>query len=67
MEGNGDVVSVDTVRASVAEVALKNGASVINDVSGLKNDRRMASVVKDYGASLVAMAHSTAFAVRRTR
>jgi dihydropteroate synthase len=53
-------VSVDTVRASVAEAALANGATVVNDVSGLKNDPAMARVVKDAGASLFAMAHSTA-------
>lgn len=52
-------VSVDTVRAPVADFALKNGASVVNDVSGLKNDARMAGVVKDHGASLLSMAHST--------
>lgn len=57
--GLGAQVSVDTVRASVAEVALRLGASAVNDVSGLKNDPRMASVVRDSGASLIVMAHST--------
>jgi dihydropteroate synthase len=52
------IVSVDTLRASVADLALKKGASIINDVSGLKNDGKMAAVVKDHGASLLAMAHS---------
>ena len=52
-------VSVDTVRASVARVALRAGASVVNDVSGLKNDPGMARVVKEHGASLLAMAHSS--------
>ncbi|MDA4114121.1 MAG: dihydropteroate synthase [Thaumarchaeota archaeon] len=52
-------ISVDTLRSAVAEVALNHGASVINDVSGLKNDPRMAGVVKDHGASLLAMAHSS--------
>ena len=51
-------ISVDTVRASVADAALENGASVINDVSGLLNDGAMAGVIKDHGASLLAMAHS---------
>ena len=59
MEIDDVTVSVDTLRASVADVALKNGASIINDVSGLKNDARMARVIKDYGASLLAMAHSS--------
>ncbi len=52
------VISVDTVRASVARFAIENGATVINDVSGLKNDPQMATVVRDHGASLVAMARS---------
>ena len=51
-------ISVDTVRASVAEVALRRGASVVNDVSGLKGDPAMAKVVRERGASLLAMAHS---------
>jgi dihydropteroate synthase len=51
-------ISVDTVRASVARAALDNGATVINDVSGLLNDADMAGVINDRGASLLAMAHS---------
>jgi dihydropteroate synthase len=51
-------ISVDTVRASVAEAALKRGASVVNDVSGLKGDPAMSRVVRERGASLLAMAHS---------
>jgi dihydropteroate synthase len=57
--GSGVTVSVDTMRSSVAESALAYGATVVNDVSGLKGDPRMAAVVKDHGASLLAMAHST--------
>ena len=59
METGHVTVSVDTLRASVADVALRNGASIINDVSGLKNDAGMARVIKDHGASLLAMAHSS--------
>lgn len=51
-------ISVDTVRASVAEAALRGGATVVNDVSGLKGDSAMAKVVRERGASLLAMAHS---------
>ncbi len=58
VEGIDAVVSVDTMDASVADMALENGARVVNDVSGLKNDGEMASVVKSRGASLLAMAHS---------
>ena len=58
-EIGGVTVSVDTTRSSVADVALKCGASVINDVSGLKGDPEMAGVIREYGASLLAMAHSS--------
>lgn len=58
-EISGVTVSVDTLRASVADVALMSGASVVNDVSGLKNDAEMARVLKERGASLLAMAHSS--------
>ena len=58
-------ISVDTLHSSVADFALRNGASVINDVSGLKNDAEMARVVRDHGASLLAMAHSSK--ISRTR
>lgn len=56
--GADAVISVDTVRASVAEAGLRAGATVVNDVSGLKNDPSMAGVVRERGASLFAMAHA---------
>jgi dihydropteroate synthase len=56
--GGKTPISVDTVRASVADVALRSGASVVNDVSGLKGDPAMPKVVRERGASLLAMAHS---------
>lgn len=49
-------ISVDTQRATVAEAALGAGASMINDVSGLKADPRMARVVADFKCSAVLMA-----------
>jgi dihydropteroate synthase len=64
--GEGETtISVDTVRASVAEVALRGGARVVNDVSGLKGDPAMSAVVKDRGASLFAMAHSSGSSRKR--
>lgn len=57
--GRKTVFSVDTVRASVADAALRQGATVVNDVSGLKNDPQMPRVVRERGASLLAMAHSS--------
>jgi len=49
-------VSVDTQRAEIAEAALKAGAHIINDVSGLKADSEMARVLADFGCSAVLMA-----------
>ncbi|WP_446751793.1 dihydropteroate synthase [Vulcanisaeta sp. JCM 16161] len=50
------VVSIDTIRPRVAEEALRAGADVVNDVTGLKGDAGMARVVADYGASVIVMA-----------
>lgn len=48
-------ISVDTRKARVAESAIKAGARIVNDVSGLKNDGKMASVVAKYKAALIVM------------
>lgn len=49
------VISVDTTKAKVAEYALKKGAHLINDISGLTFDPDMAKVCADYGASVCIM------------
>lgn len=46
-------ISVDTCRSSVAKIALEHGADIINDISGLKYDKNMASVVEKYNPFLV--------------
>jgi len=48
-------VSVDTRRSTVAELALRADAEIINDVSGLRNDPRIAEVAAKYGAPLILM------------
>ena len=48
-------ISVDTRRAAVAELALRAGAEIINDVSGLKNDARIAEVLALRGVPLILM------------
>jgi len=53
-------VSADTQRAEVAEAAIEAGATVINDISGLKGDARMAEVIADAGCSLLMMAARSA-------
>jgi dihydropteroate synthase len=48
-------LSIDTRKAEVARLALDAGAAVVNDVSGLRHDPAMASVVARSGAGLVLM------------
>ncbi len=48
-------VSVDTQKAAVAEIALGAGASLLNDISGLKNDPRIAEVAAQFGVPLILM------------
>jgi len=49
-------ISIDTTSATVAEVALDLGADMVNDVSGLKHDPRMAQVVASKSIPVVIMA-----------
>ena len=48
-------ISIDTTKAEVAEQALRAGASVINDVSGLRFDARLAEVAWRHGCPLILM------------
>jgi dihydropteroate synthase len=48
-------ISVDTRKAEVAEAALEAGAELINDISGLKHDMRIAEIVAKHGAPLILM------------
>ena|SRR5215475_807294 len=48
-------ISVDTQKATVAEVALGAGAQILNDVSGLRNDPSVANVAARFGVPLILM------------
>ena len=48
-------ISIDTTKAEVAEEALRAGASIINDVSGLRFDARIAEVARRHGCPLILM------------
>lgn len=48
-------ISVDTQKAAVAEIALGAGAEIINDISGLRSDPRLADVAANHGAPLILM------------
>jgi dihydropteroate synthase len=49
------LVSVDTVKAEVARPALDSGASIVNDVSGLRLDVGMGALIAESGAGLILM------------
>lgn len=49
------LISVDTYKADVAERVLAAGAHIINDISGLRADPRMAGVIARYEAGVVIM------------
>jgi dihydropteroate synthase len=49
------VVSIDTYRAGIAEAALEAGASIVNDVSALRGDLRMAGVVAEARCPVILM------------
>jgi len=51
----GALVSVDTSKAAVAEAAFDAGAKVLNDVTALRGDRRMARLAARAGAAVVLM------------
>ncbi|WKV15883.1 dihydropteroate synthase [Janibacter limosus] len=55
LAADGIAVSVDTMRASVAEVALAAGGAIINDVSGGPADPQMPALVASSGAPFVVM------------
>lgn len=51
-------ISIDTVHSSTAKLALECGVEIINDISGLKYDPRMASTISKYSPSVILCAFS---------
>jgi dihydropteroate synthase len=51
----GVPISIDTMKAAVAEAAIHSGATIVNDVRGLQGDPDMAAVVAQHGAGVIAM------------
>ena len=49
------IISIDTTKAQVAEEAIKAGAKIINDISGLSNDKNMVNIVSNYDVPVVIM------------
>ncbi|WP_106297429.1 dihydropteroate synthase [Knoellia remsis] len=55
LAAEGAVVSIDTMRASVAAAALEAGAALVNDVSGGLADGEMAPLVAQAGIPFIVM------------
>ncbi|MDS8284866.1 dihydropteroate synthase, partial [Streptococcus pneumoniae] len=49
------LISIDTRKSQVAEAALAAGANLVNDITGLMGDEKMAHVVARAGAKVVIM------------
>lgn len=49
------IISLDTIRADVAEEAIKSGAHIINDIWGLQKDPNMAKVAAKYKVPVIVM------------
>jgi len=49
------ILSVDTSKADVAQAAIRAGAKIVNDVTGLSGDPRMLEVVRASGAGVCIM------------
>ncbi|NCO60612.1 MAG: dihydropteroate synthase [Deltaproteobacteria bacterium CG_4_8_14_3_um_filter_51_11] len=48
-------ISIDTTKADVAAEALRAGASIINDISALRQDQAMASIAAEAGVPVILM------------
>lgn len=49
------LISIDTFRSEVAEVALQSGAHIINDISGFSIDEKIADVAAQYNVPYILM------------
>jgi dihydropteroate synthase len=52
---SGVPISIDTYKSQVAQEALKAGANIVNDISGLHFDPKMTDTIAESGASVVIM------------
>jgi len=52
-------ISIDTCRSDVARTVLECGVEIINDISGLKFDKKMKDVISEFTPSLILCAYSS--------
>jgi dihydropteroate synthase len=56
LQGKHDkFISIDTRKSEVAEIACKYGAGIVNDVSALRHDEKIALIAKSHNTYLVLM------------
>jgi dihydropteroate synthase len=55
LRASAGLISIDTMKASVAEAAVVAGAHIVNDVRGLQGDEAVAEVAARHGAGVIAM------------
>lgn len=48
-------ISIDTFNSEVAKEALKNGADIINDITALRGDKKMAKLIAAHNCPLIMM------------
>lgn len=60
-------ISIDTTKSLVAEKAVKAGAEIINDISGLRFDERIGNVAAKYKTGLVLMHSRGTFETMHTQ
>ncbi len=48
-------ISIDTYKSSVAEAAIEAGADLVNDISGLRFDPKMARTIADHNVPVIIM------------
>ncbi|MDO8602579.1 MAG: dihydropteroate synthase [Candidatus Omnitrophota bacterium] len=48
-------ISIDTTKSDIARLALENGASIVNDVTGLGSDFKIIEIIREFNAMVVLM------------
>lgn len=48
-------ISIDTAKSEVARLALENGASIVNDITGMESDPETLNAAKEFNAMVVLM------------
>lgn len=59
-------ISIDTYKAEVARQAIAAGAKIVNDITALRGDKKMAKIIADSGAKIILM-YSKDSSARTTR